>query len=37
MATNLVVRVNKQDASASYATQPTYYIDVDIVAGKSVV
>jgi len=34
MATNLTVRINQTDSSASYSAQPTYYIDVDLVADR---
>jgi len=34
MATNLLVRVNITDATASYASQPTYYITVDLAADR---
>jgi len=34
MATNLIVRVNQTDATATYAAQPTYYITIDLVNDK---
>ncbi len=34
MATNLIVRTNLSDATQSYAAQPTYYVDVDLVNDR---
>lgn len=34
MVTNLTCRVNKTDASANFATQPTYYITIDLANDR---